>query len=79
MKPEDAQQSGCAGKGRFPTQQQAAERAQRMRQRHGNNRPATVYHWHCGAWHIGGKSRPVSAEHVRKFKRLRAALRDGGA
>ncbi len=62
MKPEDAQQSGCAGKGRFPTQQQAAERAQRMRQRHGNNRPATVYHWHCGAWHIGGKSRPVSAE-----------------
>ena len=23
MKPEDAQQSGCAGKGRFPTQQHA--------------------------------------------------------
>lgn len=67
MKPEDAQQSGCAGKGKFPSQQQAAERAQRMRQRH------------CGAWHIGGKSRPVSAEHVRRFKRLRAALRDGGA
>ena len=49
-----------------------------MRQRHGNNRPATVYHCkHCGAWHIGGKTRPVSAEYVRQYKRLRVALRDG--
>ena len=42
MKPEDAQQSGCAGNGRFPTQQQAAERAQRMRQRHGNSQPCNA-------------------------------------
>lgn len=50
-----------------------------MRQRHGNERPATVYHCaFCGAWHIGGK-RPVSGYHVRRYKRRRAALRDGKA
>lgn len=79
MTPQDALQTSCAGKGRFPTQQQAAERAKRMRQRHGNERPDTVYHCaFCGAWHIGGK-RPVSADHVRRYKRRRAEMRDGKA
>ena len=69
MTPQDALQTSCAGKGRFPTQQLAAERARRMRQRHGNNRPATVYHCaFCGAWHIGGK-RPVDT--TKAFKRRR--------
>jgi hypothetical protein len=41
--PADALQTSCAGKGRFPTQQLAAERAKRMRQRKRRERPATVY------------------------------------
>ena len=38
MTPQDALQTSCAGKGRFPTQQQAAERAKRMRRRKGSDR-----------------------------------------
>lgn len=56
MTPQDALQTSCAGKGRFPTQQQAAERAQRMR--------------HCHGWHIGGK-RPDTVDGNKAFKRRR--------
>lgn len=57
--------------GRFPTQQLAAERARRMRQRKGRERPATVYQWFfCHGWHIGGK-RPDTADGNKAFKRRR--------
>ena len=71
MTPADALQTSCAGKGRFPTQQQAAERAKRMRQRKGSDRPATVYQcFFCHGWHIGGK-RPASFDDNKAFKRRR--------
>lgn len=74
MTPQDALQTSCAGKGKFPTQQQAAERAKRMRQRKGADRPATVYQcFFCHGWHIGGK-RPVDT--TKAFKRRRQQARE---
>lgn len=76
MSTADAQKTACDGKGRFPSRVLAEERADRMRRRNGNERPATAYHClFCGEWHIGGK-RPV--DQTATYKRKRAALRDGG-
>lgn len=71
MTPQDAIQTSCAGKGRFPTQQLAAERAKRMRQRKRRERPATVYQcFFCHGWHMGGK-RPDTVDGNKAFKRRR--------
>ena len=76
MKTEDALQTSCAGKGRFPTQQLAAERAKRMRQRKRRERPATVYQCHfCHGWHIGGK-RPDTVDGNKAFKRRRQQVKE---